>query len=234
MTTSITPIETREQLYDQVAEAFCELAVSSVQANGVFQVALSGGSTPKKLYEMLAKRDLPWANMHWFWGDERNVLHDHSDSNYRMVCEALLNHVGVPKGNIHSVPVDVEEPSQAALSYEKTLREHFDDQEYPAWDLALQGMGDDAHTASLFPETEALQETDRWFVENWVEKFDAYRYTLTASAINSAKQIWFLVSGEGKRDALQKVINGEHAPELFPSQMIHASRWFVTSDAMNH
>ncbi|MDE0867246.1 MAG: 6-phosphogluconolactonase [Rubripirellula sp.] len=218
-------------LHQATTDAFCELANTSIDSTGVFRVALSGGSTPKRIYEMIAERDLCWDRIHWFWGDERNVPLDHSDSNARMVHEALLDRVDIPITNIHEVPVNVTAPAEAARQYELTLREHFGDVGFPTWDLALMGMGDDAHTASLFPETAALREQKRWFVENWVGKFDGYRYTLTAPAINSARQIWFMVAGAGKREALATVISGQKNAQLYPSQLIQATRWLVTRDA---
>ena len=220
------------QLHEATTQAFCDFACTSIESNGIFRVALSGGSTPKRIYELIAERNLDWTNIHWFWGDERNVPLDHSDSNARMVHEALLDRVDIPRSNIHEVPVDVDNPAEAAQRYEQTLRQHFGDGNFPRWDLALQGLGDDSHTASLFPETNALQEQERWFVENWVTKLDSYRYTLTAPAINSARQIWFMVAGKGKQDALKTVLSGVHSPELYPAQLIKANRWFVTQDAL--
>jgi 6-phosphogluconolactonase len=232
MNDNIKPFPTLPELHQAAVDAFCDLAKSTVDANGAFRVSLSGGSTPKRIYEMLAQRDLPWQSIHWFWGDERNVPHEHADSNFLMVRSALLDHVPIPQANVHAVPVDVDDPKSAAKQYEATLREHFAGESFPRWDLALLGMGDDAHTASLFPQTKALQETTRWFVENWVEKFDAYRYTLTAPAINSAKQSWFLIAGENKQQALARVFSNHHEPETYPSQLVSPSRWFICADAV--
>ena len=229
---NIDPFAQLTDLHEAAVKAFCELANQAVEANGVFRVSLSGGSTPKRIYEMLSELELPWDKIHWFWGDERNVPHDHDDSNFRMVQTALLSRVDAPVENIHGVPVDVKDPAAAAVQYENTLRTHFADQAFPAWDLALLGMGDDAHTASLFPGTQAIQENSRWFVENWVEKFDAFRYTLTAPAINSARESWFLVAGENKQVALANVLGSDRKPNQYPSQLISPTRWFVTADAM--
>lgn len=229
---AIKPYETLDQLHQATAQAFCDLAESSVSQRGVFSVSLSGGSTPKRLYEMLAERDLPWTQIHWFWGDERNVPADHDDSNFRMVSQALLDRVPAPEENIHAVPVNIQQPEAAARAYESELRRFFAGQSFPAWDLALLGMGDDAHTVSLFPGTKALAETERWFVGNWVEKFNAYRYTLTAPAVNSAREIWFLVSGRAKREALANVLGEKRDPQRLPSQLVNPTRWFVTSDAI--
>ncbi len=219
-------------LYEAAAEAFCGLIQTAIDSRGVAKVSLSGGSTPKRLYEILAERDLPWSQIHWFWGDERNVTAENTESNQRMVREAMLRRAGVAEANIHAVTVQVDDPAATAEAYEQLLREHFADDEFPTWDLALLGMGDDAHTASLFPGSDALSESQRWFVENWVEKFDRFRFTLTAPAINSARERWFLVAGPGKREALRSVWSGPQSPQDFPSQLITTSRWWVTRDAL--
>ncbi|MGV3484110.1 MAG: 6-phosphogluconolactonase [Planctomycetaceae bacterium] len=231
---SRAPVETfasLDLLNAAVLRAFVELSQRCIAQRGVFRVSLSGGSTPKRLYQSLASEALDWDRIQWFWGDERNVPHDHSDSNFRMVREAMLEPAAVPASTYFPVPVEPECPASAALNYENTLRRQFGSgQAMPAWDLVLLGMGDDAHTASLFPGTKALDEQQRWFVENWVEKFDAYRYTLTAPAINSGREIWFLVSGPSKREPLARVLEGERHPSLYPSQLISPTRWFVTND----
>ena len=230
-TKAIDTYDDLEALHQAAADAFCELVDRAVDERGIARISLSGGSTPKRLYELLAERKLPWQKIHWFWGDERNVPPDHADSNQRMVREAMTSRVGVAEANLHPVVVAVDKPEVTARRYEELLREHFAGDDFPSWDLTLLGMGDDAHTASLFPTTAALQETNRWFVENWVAKFDAFRFTLTAPAINSARESWFLVTGSGKRDALRHVWTGQGRPELYPSQLIQATRWFVTQDA---
>lgn len=228
---SIQPFDRLDQLHESAAAAFCDLVSRTLQQSDVVRISLSGGSTPKRLYELLSERDLPWEQIHWFWGDERNVPLDDADSNARMVREALLDRVGAPSTHVHPVPVDGGEPAAVAAAYERTLQEHFPDDDFPRWDLALLGMGDDAHTASLFPETAALEERERWFVENWVEKLSTFRYTLTAPAINSAKQSWFLISGQGKREALQSVLGETADHRHYPSQLIDPTGWFVTKDA---
>ncbi len=214
-------------LHLAAADEFCNLAIRSIDERGVFRVSLSGGSTPKRLYEMLSERQLPWEKVHWYWGDERNVPLDHEESNFKMVRCAILESIDAPESNVHRVPVNIDAPASAAIMYEHTLRSHFPDSEFPHWDLVLLGMGDDAHTASLFPETSALTNTDRWFVENWVEKFDAFRYTLTAPAINSGRERWFLIAGASKQAALDHVFSSPRQPLQYPSQLIGATRWFV-------
>ncbi|MEL6104945.1 MAG: 6-phosphogluconolactonase [Planctomycetota bacterium] len=230
MSLPFEPYQEVPRLQSAVTDAFCELAHQTIEANGVFRVSLSGGSTPKRVYEMLRDRDLPWGKVHLFWGDERNVPHDHDDSNFKMVKTALLDHVEIPPSNIHCVPVSPDTPTEAAKNYETQLRAQFDE-DFPTWDLVLLGMGDDAHTASLFPHTSALEEAERWFIENWVEKFDAFRYTLTYPAIASGKNIWFIITGAAKQAALRQVLAGETDPGTYPSQRIRPTRWFVSADA---
>jgi len=242
MTTApISSYDHPESLLTDLVDAFLSLANESIRARGVFRVSLSGGTTPQRLYEAIAGADLDFSRIQWFWGDERNVPPDHVDSNFRMVEAALLDPASIDRSTVFPVPVDVDAPANAALAYESTLKSQFladdcvitsDGQVFPAWDLVLLGLGGDAHTASLFPETTALDVCDRWFVENWVEKFAAYRYTLTAPAINSGRQIWFLVSGAGKRSAVAQVLGNERNVRLFPAQLIKPTRFFITSDAV--
>lgn len=239
----ISTSETPEALVQDIFAAFVRLATATIAARGVFRVSLSGGSTPKRLYEEIATSDLDFARIQWFWGDERNVPHDHADSNFRMVNEALLRPANIDSANVFPVPVDVDHPAAAAMNYESVLRREFGAAEqqgqstdgpsdFPAWDLVLLGLGDDVHTASLFPETSALEVSDRWFVENWVEKFSAYRYTLSAPAINSGREIWFLISGNAKQAAMGRIMGDERNFRLYPSQLIRPTRFFVTSDAL--
>ena len=227
MTFPFEPYSSVEDLQQSVTDAFCELALQCIERKGSFQVSLSGGSTPKRVYEMLADRDLPWDKIHFYWGDERNVPADHQDSNYRMVNLALLSKIRIPSENVHPVPVNVEDPASAAAEYNSTLQATCDGK----WDLVLLGMGDDAHTASLFPETKALAEQQRLFVENFVPKFDAFRYTMTYSAIAAGAECWFIITGQAKQDALQQVLTGDANPSLYPSQLIKPTRWFVDAAA---
>jgi len=213
------------------------LCQNAIQARGLARISLSGGSTPKLLYQLMARhRDqFDWKSIELYWGDERNVPHDSDESNYRMVKEALLDHVPIPESNVFPVPIEVDEPAAVAKKYDETLQGQFG-YTSPCWDLVLLGMGDDAHTASLFPETSALGVDDRLFVENWVPKFDAYRMTLTAPAINSAREVWFMIGGANKRESLGHVWGDKHDPHHYPSQLINASNgsvhWMLTRDAM--
>jgi len=205
------------------ARRFAELAEVFKKDTGRFTVALSGGSTPKAMFQILAEKPfagmLPWRSIYFFWGDERCVPPDHPDSNYRMAWETLLSKVPVPAENIFRIPAEDEDHQRAADSYCETLQKFFAE-EWPHFDLFFLGMGPDGHTASLFPGTEALKAHDRIATPNYVEKFQSWRITLTADAINKARNIIFLVAGQDKAPALREVITGPRNPELYPSQLI--------------
>ncbi len=219
------------------AETVTALAAEAVAARGRFSIGLSGGSTPRPLYELLAGEPfaprIEWSNVHVFWGDERCVPPDDEDSNYRMTREALLDHVPLPLQNIHRVQGELP-PPQAATAYEQDLHQFFSEPR-PRFDLLLQGMGGDGHTASLFPGTQALHEQQRWAVENYVQKLDSWRVTLTACAINAAAHVIFLVDGTPKAEALRAVLRGLYMPETYPSQLVQPSDgdvvWMVDSQA---
>ncbi len=227
-----------EEVARTVAERFAELARASVAERGVFSVALAGGTTPKRVYELLAGEELrgqvPWEGVHVFFGDERAVPPDHADSNYRMAHEALLSRVEIPAQNIHRMRGEGDAAANASL-YEDELRAFFGDVEWPRLDLVMLGMGDDGHTASLFPGTDALREVRAWAVANWVEKLDTWRVTLTAPAINHARHVFFVVTGAGKAARLAEVLKGERDPTRLPSQLIEpadgALEWFVDEAA---
>jgi 6-phosphogluconolactonase len=197
-----------ETLAHDVAEWLCGLAQAS---DGVFAVSLSGGSTPRRLYERLAAPEIasrfPWNRTHWFWGDERFVPHDHPDSNYRMAREAFLSRVAVPAGNVHAVPTEGLPPDQAAIAYETTLKRFYGadtlDPKRPLFDVTLLGIGDDGHTASLFPGQPALQETRRWVVAVIGAKAEA-RITLTYPALDSSRDLAFVVTGQEKRGVVAR------------------------------
>jgi 6-phosphogluconolactonase len=209
------------------ARYFVQTARWSVERRGRFTVALSGGSTPKAMYQLLAelpfRDEVPWANVHVFCGDERDVPPDHPDSNQRMAREALLNCVPIPPVNIH-VPLAGRLPAKdAAAGYANEIRSFFKlkDGQIPEFDLILLGLGDDGHTASLFPHSEALKADDKaLFVANPVPKLNTNRLTLTAGAINHAAHVVFLVSGKSKADILATVFKGPLQPDDYPAQRI--------------
>jgi 6-phosphogluconolactonase len=210
--------ETPQDLAEDAAKAFAQEATRSIQENGGFAVALAGGSTPKALYELLAARyqnALDWSGIHVFFGDERTVPPDYEDSNYRMAYETLLSRV--PAGSVHRMRGELD-PQEAAVLYEKELRAFFDGS--PRFDLVLLGIGEDGHTASLFPRTPALDVNDRWAVENPVQKLGTTRLTLTVPVINAARKVTFLVAGEGKAEALEEVLERDAHPRDYPAKLV--------------
>lgn len=218
-------VDTPAALFQAAAEEFAAQTTTAVSTQGRFTVALSGGSTPKALFSLLATsyhEHLPWDKMFFFWGDERHVPPESPESNYRMALEALLSKVPVPPGNVFRVPAEDPDAGRAARKYEQSLREFFriPTGAYPRFDLILLGMGPDGHTASLFPGTVALHEKSRLVVANWVEKFKTDRITFTLPVINEAKVVMFLVSGTDKADTLKEVLEGTQPAELFPSKLI--------------
>ena len=217
---------------------FIEIARESTEARGRFSVALAGGSTPKRIYELLAgedlSRELDWSRVHVFFGDERSVPPDHAESNYRMANEALLSRVALPEQNVHRMRGEGDAVANARL-YEDELRGFFDGDAWPEFDLVMLGMGDDGHTASLFPETSALDAQTAWVAANWVEKFDTFRITLTAPAINHARNVLFVITGASKAARLGEVLHGAREPRRLPSQLIQphdgALAWFLDEAA---
>lgn len=211
-------------LAEAAADYFVETAQAKIAAHGRFTVALSGGSTPKAMFALLAtsprREAVAWAQVFVFWGDERCVPPDHADSNYRMTHDALLAHVPLPPQNIFRMHGEAD-PTQAAQEYAAQLRQFFQTAALPRFDVVFLGMGTDGHTASLFPGTRALHaDSSEIVVANFVEKLQAYRLTLTAAAINQAQHIVFLVAGADKAAPLQAVREGEYLPEQYPSQLI--------------
>lgn len=186
-----------------------------------FTIALAGGSTPQPLYEALAKEDLSWDKIQVFWGDERYVCADHADSNQRMARMAWLNQVAIPEANLHPMPTTAANPVQDAQTYEQELQRVFALKagEIPTFDVILLGMGDDGHTASLFPHTEALTASDRLITVG--KKDDQPRLTFTAPLINHARCVIFLVAGENKRTALAEVFAPNGDEKTYPSRLIH-------------
>jgi 6-phosphogluconolactonase len=223
-----------ERVAREAAGLFIRLSIEAASARGAFSVALSGGSTPRRVYELLAEDDyraqVSWPGVHLFFGDERTVAPDHPDSNYRMANEALLSRVPIPAENVHRID-GVGDAAAGASKYESELRAFFGDAAWPRFDLVMLGMGDDGHTASLFPGSAALGEQQAWVAANWVEKFQTWRITLTAPAINAARRVLFLVTGAGKAERLREVLKGERDPARLPSQLIRprdgALEWFV-------
>lgn len=225
-----------ETLAHAAAQEFHRLAEDAVQKQGRFSVALAGGNTPRSVYSLLSSehRDLPWDRIHVFFGDERAVPPEHPDSNFRMAKESLLAAVPIPDTNIHRIRGELE-PETAARDYEGQLRGFFHPgaNEEPRFDLVLLGLGEDGHTASLFPGTAALHETAHLVTANWVERLKTFRITLTYPVLNHAADVIFLVAGEGKAQILADVLRpGEHK---YPAQLVLPDQgrllWLADQDA---
>src|ERR1700733_490782 len=213
---------TPAELFKAAAHDFADLASQAVQAHGRFTVALSGGSTPKSLYSLLASGsipNIPWDKIFFFFGDERFVPPEHPDSNYRMVHETGL-FFKVSDGQVFRVATEEKNPETAASNYEQTLQKFFNLKpgDFPRFDLILLGLGPDGHTASLFPGTAALNEENRLVVANWVEKFNSYRITFTFPVLNHAACDMFIVSGADKADIVGEVLKNENGN--LPSQRV--------------
>ncbi len=214
-------LKTAAELFEAAAADFAARASQAVQASGRFTVALSGGSTPKALYSLLAtKSAIPWNKVCFFWGDERHVPPDHPESNYRMASEALLSKVPVRPENVFRIHAEEKDAAAAALQYEQTLKDsfHLSPGQFPRFDLILLGTGPDGHTASLFPGTAALNERQRLVVANWVPKFNTHRITFTFPVLNAAACVMFLASGPDKAAILHQVLENSNAD--LPAQSV--------------
>jgi len=209
-------------LADTAAQHFVASATLAIAAKGSFSVALAGGSTPKAMYELLAtkyREQVDWPQVDVFFGDERCVSPEHKDSNYKMAHDALLSKVPVPEEDVFRIRGEVD-PQEAAKEYGLMLKEKFG---AGGLDLVLLGMGDDGHTASLFPHTLALQEKEHRVVANWCEKSTTgatWRITMTPLFLNRAHEILFLIAGANKADPLRQVLEGPADPERLPMQLI--------------
>lgn len=226
----------------RAAQEFVESAISAVREKGSFNVALAGGSTPKALYGLMVtdaalRSQVPWDKMHLFFGDERHVAPDHSDSNFRMATEAMISKSPLKPEQVTRIKGEYPATERAALEYEKALREYFKlkDGEYPRFDLLLVGMGSEGHTLSLFPGTKALHAEGRAVVRNWVGKLYTERITLTAPAASNAARILFMVTGADKALALKAVLEGPYEPEQLPAQLLQPKNgkllWLVDTAA---
>ena len=198
---------------------------TAVKERSSASIALSGGNTPKKIYLQLAESyfrgRIPWRDLNIFWGDERCVPPDHPDSNYRMAKETFLSKVSIPSNHIFRIPAEMENPREAAKSYENTLRAFFKVREsMPKFDLILLGLGEDGHTASLFPGTTAEKEKQHWVVANFVEKLSAKRISLTFPIINNARRVLFHCSGASKAKIVREVFRDDISMDRYPAQRV--------------
>jgi 6-phosphogluconolactonase len=219
----IRVFDSPEEVAQAAAERFVELSSVAIAARERYMAALSGGSTPRLVYQLLASNDyrdrVDWSKTHLFFGDERCVPANDPASNYRMAYETLISKLPIPVENVH--PINGEgEAATNARAYEEELRTHFPNFSWPRFDLVFLGLGDDGHTASLFPGTTALKDQNAWVVANWIDKFGSFRITLTAPAINHAMEIQFLVTGKEKAKILDAVLHGPKKPNTYPAQLI--------------
>ena len=228
-----------QELSQTAADLFVQTAQEAVEINGRFSVALTGGSSPKQLYQLLAqspyKEQVPWSQTYVFWGDERWVPLTDERSNAKMAFETLLNHVPVPRNQIYPMWGE-QSPEEFASQYEQILLNYFSSAS-PQFDLILLGMGDDGHTASLFPGTAVLHEQTRLVQAYYLEPQEMFRITLTAPCINQARKIVFITYGEKKINALREVLEGEGNTEKYPAQIIQPPTgeviWLVDEAAAN-
>jgi 6-phosphogluconolactonase len=222
-TRTIQILPAAADLFHAAAEELVRGGNLAIAARGRFTVALSGGSTPKSLYSLLAGEysTFDWDHTFLFFGDERHVPSDHPDSNYRMVNEALLTKISIPAENVFRVKAENPNAAAAAVEYENELRQFFalPSGEFPRFDLILLGLGPDGHTASLFPGSEGLKEQSRLVIANWVEKFNTHRITFTFPVLNHAAQVMFLASGPDKADMVRQVLEGKQTLP-YPSQQV--------------
>ncbi len=213
---------TAEELCEIAMEKFIALSIENIAAKGSFVVALSGGRTPNQLYDLLAQKEnagkVDWKNVFVFWGDERYVDHNNKDNNSFQAKQHLLDLVPIPEGNIFRIPVNGDHEADAKI-YEQTIRSFFKGQP-PVFDLLFLGMGDEGHTASIFPGSALLRENNALVKDVYVEVKQMQRISFTPALINAAKEVVFMITGEEKASALKEVLEGEYNPELYPAQII--------------
>ncbi|NEP05576.1 MAG: 6-phosphogluconolactonase [Okeania sp. SIO2G4] len=231
MNKQVKLLQSKEELIEQALEICLAKMQEAISQRGQCTIALAGGNTPKPLYESIATQNLPWDKIHVFWGDERYVAPDHQDSNQKMARQAWLDRVPIPPTNIHAMPTGAGDPEVDASSHDAHLREFFQVSpgDFPSFDLILLGMGGDAHTASLFPHTDALQISDRLITVG--NKDGQPRLTFTVPLINQASCVIFLVAGADKQVALDRVF-AENGDEMkYPSRLIQPKgelHWLLT------
>lgn len=227
---------------EAVAQTAADFIANKIQAvlerQDRFTIALSGGSTPKRLHELLSEspfgEKIDWSRLHIFWGDERYVPLEDERNNARMAYDTLLNHVAIPEEQIHLMRTDYPDPAESALQYERLLHRYFDGQPN-TFDLLILGMGDDGHTLSLFPGTEVVHETRRWCTAFYLQKQDMFRITITRPVANQSACILFLTTGAAKAHALKEVIHGMPDIDMYPAQSIKATsgevHWIIDQAA---
>jgi 6-phosphogluconolactonase len=234
---SLNVFKESSEAIEALAELFIKDAKLAIAKNDRFSVALSGGSSPKKLYELLASKyrnELDWKKVYFFFGDERYVAHNHPDSNYLMAKNAMLDSLQIADKQVFKVDTGLD-PASAALDYQRCICGFFNDA--PVFDLILLGLGDDAHTASIFPGTELVWIDEEQVKEVYLKDKEVYRISFTAPLINDAKHVAFLTFGANKADAIKAVLEGEHDVAKYPAQLIKPVNgrldWFVDEAAVS-
>ncbi len=229
--------KTIEALNHVVADWLVQYIHDVLQKQDRFTIALTGGNTPKSLYQLLAsdayRNKIDWSKLHFFWGDGRFVDFDDDRNNAKIAFDTLLNFVPVVKEQIHIIQTENISPKESADEYEKLLHEYFDGKDF-SFDLVFLGMGDDAHTLSLFPNTALIDETKKWTGSFWLDAQNMYRVTLTAPIVNQSARVAFVATGANKQNALKEVLYGEKNNHQYPSQIIQPKgqlHWFVDEAA---
>lgn len=229
--------ENVDELLNSLAVFIIKIANEAIEEKGEFTFSLSGGSSPKRLYELLAsdayKYEVDWNKVHFFFGDERYVPSDSPESNALMVRNALFDPLTIPKSNIHVINTTLG-PEEAARNYNEVLKSHFENQPIQ-FDFVLLGLGDNVHTASLFPHTFVLSDLQPAVKAVFVKELDAYRITFNAPLINQANHVAFLVYGQNKAEAVKLALGKEQNIEAYPAQLIHPDHgsvyWFLDEAA---
>ena len=227
-----------EAISHQAASLFVRAAKDAIDRRMRFVVAISGGSTPRKLYGLLGSEEysspIDWQRVHFFWVDERCVPKDHEESNFKASFDALLSKVSIPPKNVHRIKSE-EDPEEAARNYENEIRSFFKTVDWPVFDLIILGMGADGHTASLFPGSKSLEERERLTVPVYLEKPKINRITLTLPVLNHASQILFLISGRSKATILSEILENGHKKDRYPAGLINPAHgtllWLIDQEA---
>ncbi len=231
-------LRSADRLYHSVASWITAEIILAVENRGKCSIALSGGSTPKNVYDLLKQapfdKDIPWGKVYFFWGDERMVGYDDEQNNARMALDALLDQVPVPKENIFRMPSTLP-PDEAEEQYNRLLHEYFSSEDEFSFDIVLLGMGDDGHTLSLFPGTAILNETEKWVTTYYADHLKQSRITLLPALVNKCRRAAFIVSGASKAASLKSVLSPVKNEQQFPAQLIKPTNgelhWFVDDAA---
>ncbi len=223
-------LSSKQTLIDRALEIVTQKILLAIEERSICTIALAGGSTPRPLYEALSQQNLPWEQIHIFWGDERYVAVTSPESNQRMAVEAWLSRVNFPAANLHPMPTGAGNPEVDAAQYEAELKRVFG-VEWPQFDVILLGMGDDGHTASLFPHTAALKVSDRLITVG--NKADNLRVTFTVPLINNARCVIFLIAGEDKQPALEQILATSADDMTYPTRLIkpNGELWLLLDQA---